>query len=204
MPKPIIRKISDQAVTEATGWSWEEWFKFLDEEGAKELEHKETVRLLRDKGGLSKNWWCQMVTLEYEIARGLRQVGETEKTGFEIGIRRTYETSPRHAWSMLTKPQGMALWLGADPPIELKKGNMYQTPRGETGEIRTIQPGSSVRLTWRPVGGSHVSTIQIRVIPSGRNAVVAIHHEGLASEKEREIMRRHWNIVLARLQDLWS
>jgi uncharacterized protein YndB with AHSA1/START domain len=203
MPKPIIKRISDQAVSEATGWGWDEWFAFLDERGAKGLEHKDVVRLLRDEGKVSKAWWGQTITVEYERARGLREMGEAADAGFEIGIRRTYDTAPRHAWNVLTKPGGIRMWLGVEDPLKLEKGTPYRATDGATGEIRTVTPGSRIRLTWRPVGGDKVSTIQLSVLPSGSKTVIAFHHENLSSFKEREKMRRHWNVVLGKLSEVW-
>ncbi len=76
------REISDAAVRKATGKGWDEWFALLDSEGAEALPHKQIARLLHDRGYIASSWWCQMVTVGYERARGKRVLGETESAGF--------------------------------------------------------------------------------------------------------------------------
>jgi uncharacterized protein YndB with AHSA1/START domain len=194
-------KISDTAVSKATGWSWEEWFALLDEKGAKELEHKEIVKLLRD-AGLKSGWWCQMITVEYERSRQGRSVGESASVGYEIGVRRTFEVAPRRAWDVLMRTRGLKIWLGDVRGWKLEKGQAYETADGITGEVRSVRPGEKVRLAWRPMGWEHESIVQVTVIPVARKATIAFHQEHLPSEKERERMRKHWSAALDALQEL--
>lgn len=67
-----FRRISDEAVQEATGKSWQQWFVLLDGWGARRKGHSESARHLRQtyKTG---SWWAQAVTIRYEYERGLRQ-----------------------------------------------------------------------------------------------------------------------------------
>ena len=94
------RKISDQAVTKATGRTWSEWFQII-EEAEKRSErdrwpHKLIVSHIEDRYSLSP-WWCQMVASSYESFRGRRELGETAAAGFEIGVRETVQSSdPKH------------------------------------------------------------------------------------------------------------
>lgn len=63
--------VSNEAVKKATGRTWSEWFRILDNAGAKKLPHPEIAEWLEAKKKVS-SWWSQMVTVEYEYARGLR------------------------------------------------------------------------------------------------------------------------------------
>jgi uncharacterized protein YndB with AHSA1/START domain len=198
----MTSRVTEAAVRNATGWGWEEWFALLDEKGAKELEHKEIVKLLRDEG--QKNaWWNQMITLEYERARKEKKVGETTDAGFEVGVRRTFETSPKRAWDILTRKAGVAAWLGQVKGLKFEKGQTYETSDGAVGEISSVRPGERVRLTWRPMGWEEDSIIQVTVIPVSSYATIAFHQEKLPDEKERERARKRWSAALDALQELF-
>ena len=109
------RKISDDAVRKATGKGWDAWFALLDSEGAEALPHKQVARMLHDKGYIASGWWCQMVTVEYERARGKRVLGGTESAGFQIGVQKTLPLPLEEAWALIVEPAGRALWLGNCP-----------------------------------------------------------------------------------------
>lgn len=66
--------------------------------------------------------------------------------------------------------------------------------------MRVDQPGSHVRLTWRPADWERPSTIQVRVLPAGGGASIAFHQEHLAGPAERAEMRERWRAVLDRLE----
>jgi hypothetical protein len=81
--------MSDEAVKAKTGMDWYGWFKLLDKEEAKKLTHTEIANLLYDKHKVP-GWWCQMVTVEYERARGLRERHE-QAEGFSVSASKTID-----------------------------------------------------------------------------------------------------------------
>jgi hypothetical protein len=83
--------ISDLAVIAKTGKSWDQWFRVLDSAGASRLDHKGIVKLLGARHDIGP-WWRQMVTVEYERARGLRVRNQTV-LGFSVSVSRTLRTS---------------------------------------------------------------------------------------------------------------
>src|ERR671913_458996 len=83
--------MSDAAVKAKTGKDWAGWFGALDRAGAAELRHPQIAQLLHEKHGIP-GWWCQMVTVEYELARGLRVRHQTA-TGFSASVSKTIATS---------------------------------------------------------------------------------------------------------------
>jgi hypothetical protein len=74
MPNKIsgTRGISDDAVVKATGKSWSEWYKILDEFDRKTKGHTLTAKHLNSEYKLNP-WWSQMVTVRYEWEKGLRE-----------------------------------------------------------------------------------------------------------------------------------
>lgn len=63
--------VRTEAVLKATGRAWDEWLRVLDRAGARRMPHQEIAALLARKFAVP-GWWCQMVTVGYEQARGLR------------------------------------------------------------------------------------------------------------------------------------
>ncbi len=196
------RKISDAAVRKATGKGWNEWFALLDSEGADALPHKQIAQMLHEKGYIASGWWCQMVTVEYERARGKRVLGGTENAGFQIGVQKTLPLTAEDAWNLITQPEGLALWLGTVSDLRWEKRATYETAEGTRGEIRSFTPGKLVRLTWQPPGFPAPSTLQVYLEPSGKKTAVHFHQEKLDSAETREQMRAHWREVLQRLAEL--
>jgi hypothetical protein len=111
-------KISDQAVERATGKTWDEWFALLDEKGAEDMLHKEIAALLMDDGHIAPGdgWWAQAVTVGYEYKIGRRVKGQTRGAGFQVGVQKTMPFSAEDAWELVTRPEAMRIWLGADLP----------------------------------------------------------------------------------------
>lgn len=187
--------ISDEAVQNATGRVWEEWFEVLDNWGAADKGHKVTAKHLADKHGLT-GWWSQMVTVQYERERGLREVGETTR-GYQMGAQKTFLPDPKAAWEFITSPEALEIWLGAGAPSELEEGRTYELEDGTCGEIRVVTEHSHVRLTWHPDGWAEATTLQVRAneSSSGRGTV-AFHHENLPDADKRDQMKKHWRNVL--------
>ncbi len=79
------------------------------------------------------------------------------------------------------------------------KGERYETADGTVGESRGYRELDRIRLTWRPKGWDHDSTVQVRVSPSGNGTVVRFHQEWLAGPEERAAQREHWKGVVDRL-----
>lgn len=187
--------VSNEAVRRATGRGWSEWEQVLDSEGADRLSHKEIVGLLRDGGHVESEWWMQTVTVGYEKMKGLRVIGQTKDTGFQVGVSRTIPISRETAWHWISSPEGMATWLGEGAGFPLEKGQQYRLADGATGEVRVVSE-KHVRLTFYPEGWPRPSTIQVRVEPKGEKTVVAFHEEHLPSEEAREERRAHFKAAL--------
>ncbi len=196
-------RISDKSVQEATGKAWHEWFALLDKKGAKDMLHAEIVHLLREGKYLKNSWWCQSVTVEYEYARGKRDVGQTGLVGYEIGAQKMMTISPEEAWDLITSPKGRAIWLGDSDNLSLMSGEKYATKEGTIGEIRTIKPGERIRLSFQPKGWDKPSTLQVTIF-CPRNTKdktnIHFHQEKLPNAQMREQMRHHWHNVLITLE----
>ena len=130
-------------------------------------------------------------------------IGKTKDTGFQIGVRKTFPISLEQAWKLITSREGIKLWLGEGIDFHLVKGQSYQTTDGARGEVCVVNPRENIRLTWQPPEWAQASTIQVRVIPGGREkTVISFHQEKLSNADEREKMRQRWEKALGELQAL--
>src|SRR6185369_66901 len=87
MAKDYSPSMSDDAVKAKTGKDWKAWFALMDKVGADKLTHKDIAALLHDTYRVP-GWWSQMVTVEYERARGLRVKSQTTG-GFTLNASKT-------------------------------------------------------------------------------------------------------------------
>lgn len=129
-------------------------------------------------------------------------VGKTKDQGWEIGVRRTLPTTPEKAWTLLTTQPGLGYWLGHGVEVDFKKGDEYETREKTTGDIRSYQRGSLIRMTWQPPDWDEPSTLQVRVLPAKTGATISFHHERLEDGDQREAMRKHWTSIMDKLSAL--
>lgn len=127
---------------------------------------------------------------------GQHEVGHTADAGWEIGVRRTVAAEPEEVWALLRSPEGMEIWLGGAITLAL---GPYRLDDGTDGEVRVDEPGSHIRLTWRPPGWEEPSVVQVRVMPAATGTTIAFHQERLADAMMRELMRERWTGVIAQL-----
>ncbi len=127
--------ISSDAVQKATGKPWTDWIKLLYKDGAAKLPHKEIATHIRAKYGVG-DWWCQMVTVGYEQARGLRVKHQTA-TGYVANLSKTLPVTMVAAFRAITDDKQRAKWL--KEPLTITKAT----------------PHKSVRIAWED--GSRVA-----------------------------------------------
>jgi uncharacterized protein YndB with AHSA1/START domain len=129
----------------------------------------------------------------------MAEVGQTRDVGFEIGVSRTVPLPRQVVWDFLTSPDGQAVWLGPGARLAPERGHRYETADGTGGEVRSFRELDRIRLTWRPAGWSHDTTVQVTVSGPEHATVLRFHQEWLADGAERERQREHWKAVMDRV-----
>lgn len=160
--------VSNDAVRVRTGRSWSEWLAILDAAGARAMNHKQIVAVLRryNIGG----WWQQMVTVAYEQARGLRKKHQRPE-GFEVSASKTLAVSGAEAFRAWKDEKARARWLGNVALI-----------------VRKATPGRSLRLSW-----SDGTSVSVDFYPKGTGKCqVTVQHAKLADEKTALRMKAFW------------
>lgn len=123
--------------------------------------------------------------------------GLTKDAGWQIGVSRTLAVPLEHAWDHLTGA-GTATWLGGRVRLPETAGEEVATPAG-VGELRSHRPLDRVRLTWRPTGWDHETTLQVAVTGRDGRTTIRFHQDRLADAEERERQRAHWRAVMDRI-----
>jgi len=171
--------MSDAAVKAKTGRDWYGWFTVLDKERAHKLAHKDIATLLYEQHEVP-GWWAQMVTVEYERARGLREKHE-QAGGFSIAVSKTLPVEVAKLYRAFADAKMRARWF--------PKGKVEPTSATEDKYWRSKWNGSArleVGFYARGTGKSQV----------------AIQVSRLAKKSDVEKERAAWKKALARLSDI--
>ncbi|GAA0559546.1 SRPBCC domain-containing protein [Paractinoplanes ferrugineus] len=132
-------------------------------------------------------------------------IGETKDAGFQIGVARTIPFPAATVWEFVAGAEGQAVWLGPGAALTAAKGAPYRTESGISGEVRSFHEHDRIRLTWRPPGGDHETTVQVTVRPvAGDRATLRFHQERLSGPDERAEQRAHWQAVLESVTEALS
>jgi uncharacterized protein YndB with AHSA1/START domain len=173
-------RMSDEAVNAKTGRTWKEWFALLDKAGATKMTHQEIVKLLNISHGVGP-WWQQMVTVNYEQQRGMRDQHEKPE-GYQISVSRTVSVSLTKLYKAFETEKSRAQWLAEDGLI-----------------VRKATTNKSMRVTW----SDGQTSLEINFYPkaAGKSQVV-VQHSKLRSAAAALRMKVYWGKALDRLRTL--
>jgi hypothetical protein len=171
--------MGDDAVREATGKTWDEWFRRLDRAGAEEMEHAAIARWLSEQEGVP-DWWCQMVTVGYEQARGLRQKHQ-RPDGFSVSASRTVAAPVERAFDAFADAKQRKRWL-PDPGFTVRKSTRPK----------------SLRITWVD-GTTHV---EVNVYAKANDkSQLSVQHSKLPDADAAARMKTYWRDALDKLRE---
>jgi len=180
MKKPRTQKqMSDEAVKARTGKVWAEWFKILDQAGAKKWRHQEISGYLTEKQKVGP-WWSQMIAVPYEHARGIREKFQKCDGEFAASGSRTLNVPMSKLYEAWTDEKLRSRWLP-----------------GAKMEITTATRNKSLRAKWDD-GKSRLS-VNFYAKGAGK-AQAAVDHMKLANSKECAKMKNYWFEALNRLE----
>ena len=174
--QPYVPSMGDAAVRAKTRRDWKGWFALLDDAGAAKLEHGAIAALLQQTHGIT-SWWSQMVTVEYERARGLRERHETAK-GYSVAISKTLNISLDTLFEATANKAVRKRWFPGPFEPSSKTKNKY------------------VRGPWK-----RKSRLAIGFYRRGNaKAQISLQVSGLAGQKDVERERAAWKAALVRLE----
>lgn len=169
--------VSSDAVQAKTGKTWAEWFGILDAAGAQTLSHPQIARYLQEQQGVP-DWWCQMLTVGYEQARGLREAHQ-KPDGFTANASKTLAVPLAVLYDAWADEGKRAAWLDE---VELT--------------VRKATPGKSLRITW-----SDGSGLDVNLYAKGESrSQVSLQHSKLPDAATAARMKAFWGVALDRLK----
>lgn len=173
--KEAASSVSDEAVKAKTGKTWKQWFAVLDKASGQSLSHKDIVTVLEDKHGVPP-WWCQMVTVEYERARGLR--ARHEKTdGFSVSVSKTIAADLAAVYDATANARTRKTWFPAGTFVQSSATeNKYF--RGSWNDAARLDIGFYAK-------GPGKAQIALQVNKLGKEADVAREREAWKAALEK-------------------
>ncbi|MEK6703600.1 MAG: DUF4287 domain-containing protein [Planctomycetota bacterium] len=178
----IYANVGDASVLKATGKGWADWLLALDAANARTMEHSAIAKWLRDEHKVG-DWWCQMVTVGYEQARGLRQKNETPD-GFQASMSKTIGAPISRLYRAWEDAGERARWLGEVPV-----------------EIRTSTPDKSIRLTWNAKGAEQGSSVEVYFwFREAARTMVQVQQRKLADAAAVDRVKAFWSVKLEALR----
>lgn len=169
----------DETVRKATGRGWQEWFALLDEAGCAELDHGALARRMQERFAVSP-WWAQMVSVEYERARGLRAPNQKCDGAYSVSVSRTIAAPVGELFAAVTDDFVRWAWLPVDDL-----------------EPRTAVADRSARFGW-----SDGTRVALRFLSKGERCQVTVDHERLQDGDDVARRRAFWARHLAELRRL--
>jgi uncharacterized protein YndB with AHSA1/START domain len=182
---PALAGMSDDAVKERTGCTWERWVYALDRVGADQLSHREIARVVREKYKVD-SWWSQTVTVGYERIKGLRARGQGRDGSFGATKSRTYNVAVDTLFAAWNDARVRRRWLD-----------------GATTKVRTATAPKSLRLDW--ANGPDRGIIAVGFTAKGpAKSAVALEHARLPDRETAARLKQYWSDRLAALADVLS
>jgi hypothetical protein len=170
--------MSDAAIKENTGCTWEKWVKSLDYHGAESLPHREIAKLVSEKYQVP-SWWTQTVTVGYERIKGLRVRGQRRDGTYEASKSRTFSVPVQTLFDAWHDARKRKQWLDA----EIK--------------IRTATSPKSMRITW-----TDGRIIAVGFYPKGESkSSVAVQHTKLPDRAAADSLKKYWSDRLEALAE---
>jgi hypothetical protein len=181
-PRTISRiRTSDESVRKNTGRTWDDWFRLLDEWGAKGRKHAEIARWLSAENGVD-GWWAQSVTVAYEQERAMRAPGQKADGTYSVGASKTVEVPVETLFEAFNDEGTRRRWLGE---FELR--------------VRTARPGKSMTAAW----GDASTRLSIGFsAKDAHKSQVGLAHEKITDPQQADELKAFWRERLNRLKKL--
>ncbi|MCM3702784.1 SRPBCC domain-containing protein [Paenibacillus macerans] len=196
----MVSSIFKEEIRKATRRSWEDWVAALEGTVDPGWSHEQVKQAIHEQHHVSEEWGEWIATM-YAPLMGRVPVGTTKDAGVQTGVRRSFAASKEGVWEFLTTPAGLPLWIGAVPSFKLEVGYEFASKEGVSGKITVVKPYHKLRLTWKRPEWGQFSRLQLYVLSTNTGkTTVSIHQEMLEDVFIRELMKRHWEDMLAELK----
>lgn len=175
-----VAGMTDAAVKNATGCTWERWVNALDYRQAYTWSHRDIAKYLREKYK-TPSWWTQMVAVGYERIKGLRAQGQQRGGTYNATRSKTVHAPLARLFSAFEDTEQRRLWL---PESHVKRATKNKSMR------LVLADGSQVVVGFTSKG-------------EGKSQV-ALEQTGLSSAEAAAECKSFWSKRLETLSEQLS
>ncbi len=171
-------------VERATNRTWDEWLRFMDGIGAKDLDHKAiALKVYEELDGTvdQLGWWTQAVTVAYEQYIGRRIPGQRPDGTFQTSVSRS---------TTFGMDELMEKWQMFAAEDETVQGIVVD------GQLRVS--GTERRITWRTKARDGSSVVVTSEPKKNGTASIVATQMGLQTLELNEEARERWASVVSR------
>lgn len=151
-----------KAVERATNRTWDEWLRFMDGIGARNLSHHEiATKVFEELDGKVDNlgWWAQSVTVAYEQYTGHRIPGQRPDGTFQTSVSKATKLGMQELmdkWvSFAAGDQDVLALVAAEVRVSGTENRITWRTRA--------QDGSDIRVTSEPKKDGTASIIAVQM-----------------------------------------
>ena len=127
-----------------------------------------------------------------------------------VQITRVLAAPPERVWEAFTRPETLAAWfwparLKPTVSAEVRVGGAYRiegTGMAVSGVYLEIEPLRRLVFSWRWDSDETESLVTLEFEASGGKTVLALRHDRLAGDADRDNHAQGWNDCLDRLSSL--
>ena len=178
--------VSEARCIEKTGHGFAHWFEVLDRFGARAAGHTKAARHLHTDLGVSA-WYAQSITVAYDRAHGLREVGQRSTGDYQTSVSRVLPISQEAARDLLAEAPARDRWLA---PID---GEVARWLLGSLAAGSLTPRGKTLRLRERL--GETVVQLELVAKADGRSSV-GVRHDKIATKEAMIAFRDQWRTIL--------
>lgn len=201
MAAPSKDQLNLNTVLEKTGKPLDEWYRILDEFDCKTRGHTATANYLHETHGVS-HWWSQTLTVDYERAKGIREVGQRSGGKFAVNVSKTIAVPVERAWQAWADAKELSTWFTNNHEQDFTVGGAYRNGDGDKGTFKKIVPSQRIHFTWDNEKHSPGSLVIVEFLAKGENkTTVAITQEKLPDRQAVEEQKEGWNWALSSLKN---
>ncbi len=132
----------------------------------------------------------------------MKEVGKTKDSGYQAGVRKTFDISHHDLWNFMFSEKGLHIWLGKISPDKLEINQPHSLANKNSFTITTFVPQSHLRMKWKKANWTNESILQLRFISNNKNSTISFHQEKLQDNNQRNEIIAHWKNILLELEQV--
>ena len=192
--------VDDAGVKQATGKSWDAWFKLVDGlDGAKLGRRAVTEALMVDHGLAA--WWAQTIAVNWEASRKVH-LKDGRPKGYFICVTKTIAAPAERIFDAFGDAKQLSAWLGAGATASFKEGGTFATGDGNRGTYLKLTKPKKLKFTWDDGDATMVSSIELQLTPKGEKTAFLLNHDRIPTRAMADGLRAAWAGAVDRLKKL--